>query len=210
MVRAPSRASAQRGAARRKPPAAAPSWSRRSPARRSRTWRPRPTRPTGCPPSGRRRCSHEDRLGEVDVPAWHDPHGGSPADMPASRWWSYRQGHPAQGGGLARGEYTRDPGLTRATRARGRTDATMGACPSSCANLFRRMPRRSPPCMCRPGGRPTRVDGLSAALRAPAGKAETPGLPGVSCGARYWDRTSDLFRVREARYRCANRAQKGC
>ncbi len=29
----------------------------------------------------------------------------------------------------------------------------------------------------------------------------------VSC-ARYWDRTSDLFRVREARYRCANRAQR--
>ena len=27
-------------------------------------------------------------------------------------------------------------------------------------------------------------------------------------GARYWDRTSDLFRVREARYRCANRAHK--
>jgi hypothetical protein len=26
----------------------------------------------------------------------------------------------------------------------------------------------------------------------------------VCCG-RYWDRTSDLFRVREARYRCANR-----
>ena len=24
--------------------------------------------------------------------------------------------------------------------------------------------------------------------------------------ARYWVRTSDLFRVREARYRCANRA----
>ena len=24
-------------------------------------------------------------------------------------------------------------------------------------------------------------------------------------GGRYWDRTSDLFRVREARYRCANR-----
>jgi hypothetical protein len=23
---------------------------------------------------------------------------------------------------------------------------------------------------------------------------------------RYWDRTSDLFRVREARYRCANRS----
>src|SRR5690606_34858957 len=28
--------------------------------------------------------------------------------------------------------------------------------------------------------------------------------------ARYWDRTSDLFRVREARYRCANRACEGC
>ena len=27
--------------------------------------------------------------------------------------------------------------------------------------------------------------------------------------ARYWDRTSDLFRVREARYRCANRANEG-
>ena len=28
-------------------------------------------------------------------------------------------------------------------------------------------------------------------------------------GARYWDRTSDLFGVNEARYRCANRAQWG-
>ena len=27
-------------------------------------------------------------------------------------------------------------------------------------------------------------------------------------GGRYWDRTSDLFRVREARYRCASRP--GC
>ena len=26
-------------------------------------------------------------------------------------------------------------------------------------------------------------------------------------GGRYWDRTSDLFRVREALYRCANRPQ---
>ena len=34
---------------------------------------------------------------------------------------------------------------------------------------------------------------------------ETPGSPGVSLCGRYWDRTSDLFRVREARYRCANR-----
>lgn len=31
-----------------------------------------------------------------------------------------------------------------------------------------------------------------------------PGAEG-SRGGRYWDRTSDLFRVREARYRCANR-----
>ena len=31
---------------------------------------------------------------------------------------------------------------------------------------------------------------------------------GVEPRARYWDRTSDLFRVREARYRCANRAHK--
>ncbi len=28
-------------------------------------------------------------------------------------------------------------------------------------------------------------------------------------GGRYWDRTSDLFRVREARYRCANRPREG-
>ena len=27
-------------------------------------------------------------------------------------------------------------------------------------------------------------------------------------GGRYWDRTSDLFRVREARYRCANRPSR--
>ena len=27
----------------------------------------------------------------------------------------------------------------------------------------------------------------------------------LSCGGRYWDRTSDLFGVNEARYRCANR-----
>jgi hypothetical protein len=34
----------------------------------------------------------------------------------------------------------------------------------------------------------------------------------VTCGylsGRYWDRTSDLFRVREARYRCANRPLLG-
>ncbi len=31
------------------------------------------------------------------------------------------------------------------------------------------------------------------------------GSEGVEVRGRYWDRTSDLFRVREARYRCANR-----
>ena len=36
-------------------------------------------------------------------------------------------------------------------------------------------------------------------------KALIPKNQGFIC-ARYWDRTSDLFRVREARYRCANRA----
>ncbi len=39
---------------------------------------------------------------------------------------------------------------------------------------------------------------------------KAPGQTWWSCrglprGGRYWDRTSDLFRVREARYRCANR-----
>ena len=31
---------------------------------------------------------------------------------------------------------------------------------------------------------------------------------GSTAGGRYWDRTSDLFRVREARYRCANRPSR--
>ena len=35
--------------------------------------------------------------------------------------------------------------------------------------------------------------------------AESPYCVGGFVGGRYWDRTSDLFRVREARYRCANR-----
>ena len=38
-------------------------------------------------------------------------------------------------------------------------------------------------------------------------KTLIPKNQGFIC-ARYWDRTSDLFRVREARYRCANRAHK--
>ena len=36
------------------------------------------------------------------------------------------------------------------------------------------------------------------------GTEKPPAYRGFLCG-RYWDRTSDLFRVREARYRCANR-----
>ena len=35
---------------------------------------------------------------------------------------------------------------------------------------------------------------------------EKAGAEAPAVCARYWDRTSDLFRVREARYRCANRA----
>lgn len=38
---------------------------------------------------------------------------------------------------------------------------------------------------------------------APSGEVSL-GLVGVFAGGPYWDRTSDLFRVKEARYRCAN------
>ena len=42
--------------------------------------------------------------------------------------------------------------------------------------------------------------------RGVAGETTNPrGYRGFCSGGRYWDRTSDLFRVREARYRCANR-----
>ena len=40
--------------------------------------------------------------------------------------------------------------------------------------------------------------------RGPRGTKKPPSFRGF-LGGRYWDRTSDLFRVREARYRCANR-----
>src|SRR5699024_5827162 len=33
-------------------------------------------------------------------------------------------------------------------------------------------------------------------------------VPMIGDGGRYWDRTSDLFRVKEARYHCANRPGK--
>ena len=57
----------------------------------------------------------------------------------------------------------------------------------------------------RRGRQPEEVTG------SPPGTQKIPGsnIRGflIIC-ARYWDRTSDLFRVREARYRCANRAHK--
>ena len=49
----------------------------------------------------------------------------------------------------------------------------------------------------RPGGRLTASNEKSP-------RSVTWGSP----GGRYWDRTSDLFRVREARYRCANRPSR--
>ena len=51
--------------------------------------------------------------------------------------------------------------------------------------------------------RGARKPGLQPGSRKPPASRGFPG------GARYWDRTSDLFRVREARYRCANRARQG-
>ena len=55
----------------------------------------------------------------------------------------------------------------------------------------------------RRGHQPEEVTGSSLGIQ------KIPGLTirGFHTCARYWDRTSDLFRVREARYRCANRAQ---
>ena len=54
----------------------------------------------------------------------------------------------------------------------------------------------------RRGRQPEEVTG------SPLGIQKIPGsnIRGFHTCARYWDRTSDLFRVREARYRCANRA----
>ena len=43
------------------------------------------------------------------------------------------------------------------------------------------------------------------------GRPPLTGKPPITWGnasGRYWDRTSDLFRVREARYRCANRPKR--
>lgn len=48
-----------------------------------------------------------------------------------------------------------------------------------------------------------------AKRRAAFRTCKNPGGTGGFVCARYWDRTSDLFRVREARYRCANRARWG-
>jgi hypothetical protein len=66
---------------------------------------------------------------------------------------------------------------------------------------------------------PTRSAGTSTTRRRSQGcfgtptvwtNERTPGRAGGSAGGRYWDRTSDLFRVREARYRCANRPGTAC
>ena len=46
-------------------------------------------------------------------------------------------------------------------------------------------------------------------IARPSGDTKKPPVSRGFVCARYWDRTSDLFRVREARYRCANRAQMG-
>ena len=56
----------------------------------------------------------------------------------------------------------------------------------------------------RRGHQPEEVTG------SPPDTQKIPGsnIRGFHTCARYWDRTSDLFRVREARYRCANRAHK--
>ena len=67
-----------------------------------------------------------------------------------------------------------------------------------------------------PAGRPTvgRLDAMGPTPserrsprrdRGPAGGFVMVVTPR---GGRYWDRTSDLFRVREARYRCANRPER--
>ena len=49
--------------------------------------------------------------------------------------------------------------------------------------------------------------GRAGPERQKPGNDERPSRWGTAFrgGGRYWDRTSDLFRVREARYRCANR-----
>ena len=55
----------------------------------------------------------------------------------------------------------------------------------------------------RRGRQPEGVTGSSLGIQ----KIPGSNIRGFHTCARYWDRTSDLFRVREARYRCANRAQ---
>ena len=45
----------------------------------------------------------------------------------------------------------------------------------------------------------------TAAGRAVAMRARNTTFRARQLSGRYWDRTSDLFRVKEARYHCANR-----
>ena len=96
-------------------------------------------------------------------------------------------------------------------------------CPERCERIFRKRPQgarseaRAGPLRRRGGNiRSTASRTNTSQLRSTAPLAKTkklntkaliPKNQGFIC-ARYWDRTSDLFRVREARYRCANRAHK--
>ncbi len=58
--------------------------------------------------------------------------------------------------------------------------------------------------LARYGARPTTGETVTP-RRASSLTEKPPDYRGFPC-ERYWDRTSDLFRVREARYRCANRS----
>ena len=95
----------------------------------------------------------------------------------------------------------------RTPNARARATATASVARPSAAGSDTRT-TRAPPCSPPTAGR--RDPGCTWTVTRtlhPFHYAKSPGNPGLSlcCGGRYWDRTSDLFRVREARYRCANR-----
>ena len=64
--------------------------------------------------------------------------------------------------------------------------------------------QRTPTRSCEPSQRWAPEGGRRRQRRPPRISPKRP-LTCTRAGGRYWDRTSDLFRVREARYRCANR-----
>ena len=91
-------------------------------------------------------------------------------------------------------------GHTRTPGTASRTSCTP-AVPLRGRDLRRLAARRG----CCPADRSRRVLACAhAAHDSGSGTQKPPEFRGFRCG-RYWDRTSDLFRVREARYRCANR-----